>query len=140
MTTRFAHAALLVAVLAAAARGQAATDPNDLPNGVWRGWLQQAEMDSIRISMLVQHRDKHILMTMQGRSGVTYDMAGARVKNDVLTFDWALGLGSFFFCRMTRRDGKSFEGTCNDRNPGETGKPLRVWMIITPPDSGGGGD
>lgn len=107
----------------------------DMPDGTWRGWLQQTDQDSIRVSYVVRHSGKHILITMSGRSGVAYDMSGAHVKNDVLTFDWAMGLGSFLYCRLSRRDGRSFEGTCNDRSPGQAGKPVRVWMMMTPPDS-----
>ncbi|HEY3934040.1 MAG TPA: hypothetical protein VGL65_05420 [Gemmatimonadales bacterium] len=110
----------------------------DMVDGRWRGWLQEADEDSIRVSFAVQHTGKHILMVMSGRSGISYDMADIKVKNDVLTFDWAMGLNSFLFCRLTRRDGRSFEGTCNDRSPGETGKPVRVWMIMSPPDSAAG--
>jgi hypothetical protein len=107
-----------------------------MPDGTWGGWLQQADQDSIRVSYVVQHSGKHILITLRGRSGIVYDMSGARLKNDVLTFDWAMGLGSFLYCRLSRRDGRSFEGTCNDRSPGQTGKGIRVWLMMVPPDSG----
>jgi hypothetical protein len=108
---------------------------NTLPLGTWRGWLQQPDQDSIRVSYVVQKSGKHILITMTGRSGIAYDMSDAKVKNDVLTFDWVMGLGSSLYCRLTRRDGKSFEGLCNDRTPGQTGKGVRVWMMMTPTDS-----
>lgn len=108
---------------------------NSMPSGVWRGWLQQGENDSIRVSYQVQATGKHILITMRGRSGVSYDMADTKLKDDVLTFDWDLGLNSILFCRLSRRNGRDFEGICNDRSPGETGQPLRVWMLMTAPDS-----
>ena len=126
---------LLIAVAAGVTLAVAPASGQDMPDGRWRGWLQQTDQDSIRVSYLVQHSGKHILITLTGRSGTTYDMSGARVKNDVLTFDWAMGLGSFLYCRLTRRDGRSFEGTCNDRSPGTTGKGVRVWMMMTPPVS-----
>jgi hypothetical protein len=106
-----------------------------MPDGTWRGWLQQADQDSIRVSYLVQHSGRHILITLTGRSGIVYDMSGARLRDDVLTFDWAVGLGAFLYCRLSRRDGRTFEGTCNDRSPGPTGKGVRVWMMMTPPDT-----
>jgi len=106
-----------------------------MPDGTWRGWLQQADQDSIRVSYLVQHSGNHILITLTGRSGITYDMSGAKLRDDVLTFDWSVGLGAFLYCRLSRRDGRTFEGTCNDQSPGTTGKGVRVWMMMTPPDS-----
>ena len=110
-------------------------------NGTWRGWLMQTDQDSIAVSYAVSHYDKHLLITLRGRSGIIYDMSDAKVKNDVLTFDWPMGQNSTMYCRLTRRDGKSFEGTCNDRSPGETGKGVRVWMLMNPPaqDSTRGG-
>jgi hypothetical protein len=111
------------------ARGQ------EMPDGTWRGWLQQADQDSIRVSYFVQHSGKHILITLTGRSGIVYDMSDAKLRNDVLTFDWAMGLGAFLYCRLSRRDGRTFEGTCNDRSPGPTGKGVRVWLMMVPPDS-----
>lgn len=118
----------VVGLLLAAVPGRA----QDLRDGTWRGWLQQTDQDSIRVSYLVQHSGKHILITLTGRSGIQYDMSGVKLKNDVLTFDWAMGFGSFLYCRLSRRDGKSFEGTCNDRTPGATGKGIRVWLLMTP--------
>ena len=105
----------------------------DMGNGIWHGWLMQTGQDSIPVSYAVSHAGKHLLITLRGRSGIIYDMSDAKVKNDVLTFDWPMGLGSSLYCRLTRRDGKSFEGTCNDRSPGQTGRGIRVWMLITPP-------
>ncbi|HEY4321971.1 MAG TPA: hypothetical protein VGM77_12440 [Gemmatimonadales bacterium] len=105
----------------------------DMMDGRWRGWLQQPDQDSIRVSYDVQHVGKHIVITLTGRSGVTYDMAGAKVKNDVLTFDWNTGPASFLYCRLSRRDGMTFEGICNDRSPGETGSGIHLWMMMTPP-------
>lgn len=124
------------AILAAIAlAGPPPAAGQDMRDGTWRGWLQQRDQDSIRVSFAVQHSGKDILITMSGRSGVTYDMAGVRLKNDVLTFDWSMGLGSFLYCRLSRRDGRTFEGTCNDRSPGQTGRQVRVWIMMTPPDS-----
>jgi hypothetical protein len=113
----------------------------DMSDGTWHGWLMQTDQDSIRVSYAVSHYDKHLLITLRGRSGIIYDMSDAKVKDDVLTFDWLMGGGSWLYCRLTRRDGRSFEGTCNDRAPGPTGKGLRVWMLMTPPgrDSTRGG-
>jgi hypothetical protein len=105
----------------------------DMRDGVWRGWLQQTDEDSIAVTYAISHYDKHLLITLRGRSGVTYDMSGARVKNDILTFDWPMAINSAMYCRLTRRDGKSFEGTCNDHSPGFSGKPVRVWMLMNPP-------
>ena len=113
--------------------------PNDMHNGTWTGWLLQKDQDSIEVTYAVSHYDKHILITLRGRSGILYDMSDAKVKNDVLTFDWPMSTNSNLYCRLTRRDGKSFEGTCNDRSPGDVGKPVRVWMLMNPPDSGRGG-
>jgi hypothetical protein len=106
----------------------------DMRDGIWRGWLMQTGQDSIQVTYKVSHYDKHLLITLRGRSGVIYDMSDAKVKNDVLTFDWPMGMSSAMYCRLTRRDGASFEGTCNDRTPAETtGKGIRVWMLMNPP-------
>jgi hypothetical protein len=112
---------------------RAAAQETDMRNGTWRGWLLQPDQDSIPVSYAVSHYDKHLLITLRGRSGIVYDMSGAKVKDDVLTFDWPMGAGADLYCRLTRRDGKSFEGTCNDRSPGATGQALRVWMLMNPP-------
>ena len=134
---------LLGAALAApgtvCAQQQPPPPPLDMRNGTWRGWLLQKDQDSIQVTYAISHYDKHLLITLRGRSGVMYDMADAKVKDDVLTFDWPMGGGSNMFCRLTRRDGKSFEGTCNDRSPGTMGSGVRVWMLMNPPDSGRGG-
>jgi len=126
---------LAVAILMATVTPRRGVAQNTMPLGTWRGWLQQPDQDSIRVSYLVQKSGKHLLITMTGRSGIAYDMSDAKVKNDVLTFDWVMGLGSSMYCRLTRRDGKSFEGLCNDRTPGQSGKGVRVWMMMTPTDS-----
>lgn len=111
----------------------------DMRDGTWRGWLLQKDQDSIQVTYAVSHYQKHLLITLRGRSGIMYDMADAKVKDDVLTFDWPMGAGSTIICRLTRRDGKSFEGTCSDRSPGAVGNGVRVWMLMNPPDSGRGG-
>ena len=105
----------------------------DMRNGTWRGWLLQPDQDSIPVSYAVSHYAKHLLITLRARSGVSYDMSDATVRDDILTFDWPMGFSSVLDCRLTRRDGKSFEGTCNDRSPGQTGKGIRVWMLMNPP-------
>ncbi len=123
-----------VVMLARPASAQA----NQMPNGLWHGWLQQPDQDSIRVSYDVSHSGKHILITMRGRSGVNYEMDDAKVKHNVLTFDWDLGMSSILSCRLSRRNGRDFEGVCDDRSPGETGEPVHVWMLMTAPDSSGG--
>jgi hypothetical protein len=133
----FAVCTLMISMVIALPHRAVAQD--DMKNGTWRGWLLQQDQDSIQVTYAITHYDKHLLITLRGRSGITYDMVGAKVKDDVLTFDWPMGLTSTMFCRLTRRDGKSFEGTCNDRSPGPVGKPTRVWMLMNPPDSGRGG-
>jgi hypothetical protein len=112
------------------AAAQAATD---MGNGIWRGWLMQTDQDSIPVSYAVSHYDRHLLITLRGRSGIIYDMSDAKVRDDVLSFDWPMGGGTDLYCRLTRRDGRSFEGTCNDRSPGVSGKGIRVWMLMNPP-------
>ena len=124
----------ILAVTLAAGATHGATAQNSLPVGRWRGVIQQTGQDSIRVTFAVQKSGKNILITMSGRSGITYDMSGVKLKADVLTFDWYMGLNSFLYCRLSRRDGRSFEGICNDRSPGTTG-PVRVWMMMTPTDS-----
>ena len=121
------------------AQPRRATAQEDMRNGTWRGWLLQQDEDSIQVTYAVSHNDKHLIIMLRGRSGIMYDMSDAKVKNDVLTFDWPMGANSTLYCRLTRRDGKSFEGTCNDRTPGEVGKPVRVWMLMNPPEAGRGG-
>jgi len=126
---------LTAPLLGAGAQTTPPTTPIDMRNGTWHGWLLQKDQDSIEVTYAVSHYDKHLLITLRGRSGIMYDMSDAKVKNDVLTFDWPMGLNSNLYCLLTRRDGKSFEGTCNDRSPGEVGKPVRVWMLMNPPDT-----
>lgn len=135
--TRVTTALLLLLGTVAVAqpvRGQV----NQISNGTWHGWLQQPDQDSIRVSYAVSHSGKHILITMRGRSGIVYDMDDAKVRHNVLTFDWDLGLGSILSCRLSRRNGRDFEGVCDDRSPGDTGQPVHVWMLMTAPDSGQG--
>jgi len=131
----FAAVALCAGLCAPALAQSQAPQTVDMVNGTWRGWLLQTGEDSIRVSYDISHYNKHLLITLRGRSGITYDMSDAKVKDDVLTFDWVMGMNTNMFCRLTRRDGKSFEGTCNDHSPGPVGKPIRVWMLMNPPDS-----
>lgn len=129
--TMLACGALCAVMMAQPARATA--QATDMRDGTWRGWLMQTDQDSIQVTYAVSHYDKHLLITLRGRSGVIYDMSDAKVKDDVLTFDWPMGMSSSLYCRLTRRDGKSFEGTCNDRTPGQSGKGIRVWMLMNPP-------
>jgi hypothetical protein len=145
MRRRFFGLVLLTIVSACSHTQQPVTAAGiapDMVNGTWRGWLLPTGEDSIRVTYDVSHYKEHLLITLRGRSGLIYDMSGAKVKNDVLTFDWPMGLNSNMFCRLTRRDGKTFEGTCNDHSPGPVGKPIRVWMLMNPParDSSRTGD
>ena len=132
---RKVFAASAIACAIALAHANRAVAQEDMRNGTWRGWLLQQDQDSVQVTYAVSHYDKHLLITLTGRSGIIYEMSDAKVKNDVLTFDWPMGLNSMMYCRLTRRDGKSFEGTCNDHSPGPVGKPLRVWMLMNPPEA-----
>ena len=104
--------------------------------GLWRGWIQMVNADSVRVTFMVETRGKDIYLTMRSRNGGDYGMGDVKLKDDVLTFTWALGVGSFLPCRLVRRDGRSFDGECNDRRPSpQDGKTLKVWMTMIPPDT-----
>jgi hypothetical protein len=138
MQIRLAVAACAVVIASTAAlSAQKSPEQQQMVDGRWRGWIQQADEDSIRVTYDVQHSGKHILITMNGRSGITYDMAGVKLKDDVLTFDWSTGVNSFLYCRLSRRDGATFEGVCDDHSPGMSGKPVHLWMIMSPPGTKG---
>lgn len=55
-------------------------------------------------------------------------------------FGWWLNVNSMLSCRLTRRDGKSFNGECNDRAIGQSGKPLKMWINMAPPDTASNGN
>jgi hypothetical protein len=134
---RYLMAVAAVGTIAATGTAQSKGSESDMIDGIWHGWIQQTDQDSIAVRYDVHHWKKYLLITMQGRSGINYDMSDVTVKNDVATFEWGMGLGSFLYCRLSRRDGKTFEGTCDDRSPGESGKPVHVWITMSPPDGRG---
>ncbi len=122
--------------LATAPRPCAAQQHPDIALGVWHGWLVRGEDDSTRVLFDVEtDRKQHLYITMRARNSPDYGMSGVKLKNDVLTFDWYVGLDAVLQCRLSRRGGPSFDGTCIDRTPGEDGQPIKVWLDMSPPDS-----
>ena len=106
--------------------------PEFLKPGRWRGWIQQIDQDSTRVSYDVNNDGKHNLITLIGRSGAVYDMSEIKLKDDVLQFLWYLNSASMLNCRLARRDGITFHGECNDRSAGQSGKWMKVWISMAP--------
>ncbi|HEX3928721.1 MAG TPA: hypothetical protein VHW65_12070 [Gemmatimonadales bacterium] len=128
---------LTAALLAAPLVRVSAQAPPDLKLGVWRGWIMQEGQDSVRAQFDVEADKKHLYVTMRTRGSADYGMAGVKLKNDVLTFEWYVGAGGDLYCRLSRHGGVGFDGDCIDRRPGPTGQPVKVWMNMMPPrDSG----
>jgi hypothetical protein len=103
--------------------------------GVWHGWLTRGTDDSTRVLLDVEADKKHLYITMRARNSPDYGMSGVKLKDDVLTFDWYVGLNAVLQCRLSRRGGPGFDGMCIDRTPGADGKQLKVWLNMMPPDS-----
>jgi hypothetical protein len=119
-------------LLLPAARPLPAQTPAIAP-GVWRGYLMWSENDSLPVRFLVQVKGKDIWITMRSRNNPDYGMGDIKLKNEVLTFSWALGAGTFLQCRLSRRGGPSFDGLCKDSPLGSQGKPINVLISMRPP-------
>ncbi len=136
--TRMSLSAMLaagMALLAATAQPAAAQQHPDITLGVWHGWLVRGEDDSTRVQFDVAADKKHLYITMRARNSPDYGMSGVKLKDDVLTFDWYIGLNAVLQCRLSRRGGPTFDGLCIDRTPGEDGQQVKVWLDMSPPDS-----
>ncbi len=137
-TSRMPLVALLVAsvaMLAGTPRPAAAQQHPDMALGIWHGWLTQQTDDSTRVLFDVEADKKHLYITMRARNSADYGMSGVKLRDNVLTFDWYLGLNSVLQCRLSRRGGPTFDGMCIDRMPGQDGRQVRVWLNMSPPDS-----
>ena len=127
---------LLLAASAAAQQPASAT----MITGVWRGWVMQPDEDSLRVSFLVEQKGKNITIVLRSPNNPDYGMGDVKLKDDVLTFSWAMGGGSFLLCRLSRRGAPGFDGQCQDGRLDSQGGRNRIFMNMAPPRSGGRGD
>jgi len=127
---------LLLTVGAAAQQAASAT----MVTGVWRGWVMQPDDDSLRVSFLVEQKGKNITIVLRSPNNPDYGMGDVKLKDDVLTFSWAMGQGSVLLCRLSRRGGPGFDGQCQDGRLDSQGGRNRIFMNMAPPRIGGRGD
>ncbi len=101
--------------------------------GVWHGWVVQPDEDSLKVSFQVEQKGKKITIVLRSPNNPDYGMSDVRIKDDVLTFSWAMGQGSFLLCRLSRRGGPAFDGQCQDARLDSQGGRNRIFMNMTPP-------
>lgn len=130
---RWAAWGTLLAAPAAWAQRPDTAQASTLQPGVWNGWLRWADDDSLRAQFLVEVKGKDIWITMRSRNNPDFGMGDIRLKDEVLTFNWALGAGTTLQCRLSRRGGPGFDGLCTDGAIGSHEKPLRVLINMRPP-------
>lgn len=123
---------LLCSALLVAAPLAAQQSPG-MVSGAWRGWVLRPEVDSIRATFFVDARGKHISILMRTPNNPDYGMSDVKLKDDVLTFTWAMGLGSLLSCRLSRRGGTFFDGLCLDTHLDDNGHQARLFMSMYPP-------
>ena len=109
-------------------------------SGVWHGWVLQPDEDSLNVTFVVAQKGKNITITLRSPNNPDYDMSDVKLKDDVLTFSWVMGQGSFLLCRLSRRGGPGFDGQCQDGRLDSQGGRNRVFMNMTPPHDGGHSD
>ena len=127
---------LFGAARAAAQQSASAT----LAPGVWHGWVLQPDEDSLNVTFIVTQKGKNITITLRSPNNPDYDMSDVKLKDDVLTFSWVMGQGSFLLCRLSRRGGPGFDGQCQDGRLDSQGGRNRVFMNMAPPRADGRGD
>lgn len=131
-------ALLLALAIPAPAAGQLPASSTML-SGSWHGWILQPDEDSIRVTWQVEQQGRSITIVLRSRDNPDYGMGDVKLKNDVLTFSWAMGQGSFLTCRLSRRGSPNFDGTCEDARRDSQGGRNKVFVNMTPPRPGGRG-
>lgn len=142
MTTRRCAVPLicsLTLLLAASATAQQPASATMI-TGVWHGWVLQPDEDSLQVTFVVAQKGKNITITLRSPNNPDYDMSDVKLKDDVLTFSWVMGQGSFLLCRLSRRGGPGFDGQCQDGRLDSQGGRNRVFMNMAPPGGGGYND
>ena len=133
-------AALLVLSLAvmvtASARAQQPASAS-MVTGEWTGWVLQPDEDSLKVSFFVEQQGKHYTILMRAPNNPDYGMSDVKLKDDVLTFSWVMGQGSFLLCRLSRRGGPGFDGQCQDGRLDSQGGRNRIFMNMSPPRASG---
>ena len=133
-------AALLVLALALLKTASApAQQPASatMVTGEWTGWVLQPDEDSLKVSFFVDRQGKHYTILMRAPNNPDYGMSDVKLKDDVLTFSWVMGQGSFLLCRLSRRGGPGFDGQCQDGQRDSQGGRNRIFMNMTPPRASG---
>ncbi len=125
--------ALLVTARARAQQPASAT----MVTGEWTGWVLQPDEDSLKVSFVVEQQGKHYTIMMRAPNNPDYGMSDVKLKDDVLTFSWVMGQGSFLLCRLSRRGGPGFDGQCQDGRLDSQGGRNRIFMNMTPPRASG---
>lgn len=139
MTTRRCAVPLICALTLLLAASATAQQPASatMVTGVWHGWVLQPDEDSLQVTFVVAQKGKNITITLRSPNNPDYDMSDVKLKDDVLTFSWVMGQGSFLLCRLSRRGGPGFDGQCQDGRLDSQGGRNRVFMNMAPPRDGG---
>ncbi len=109
-------------------------------SGLWRGWVLQPDEDSLRVTFLIEQKGKNLTIVLRSPNNPDYGMGDIKLKDDVLTFNWAMGQGSVLLCRLSRRGSPGFDGQCQDGRLDSQGGRNRIFMNMAPPRAGGRGD
>jgi hypothetical protein len=110
-----------------------------MESGTWRGWVLRQDEDSLRVTWAVQQKGKSITIELRAPGNPDYGMSDVKLKDDVLTFSWAMGQGSILVCRLSRRGSPGFDGTCQDAVRDSQGARDKLFVNMTPPRVGGRG-
>ena len=126
--------------MAMAAPADAQIPPSAMmASGTWRGWILQPDEDSHRVTYSVVQKGKSITIELRSPNNPDYGMGDVKLKDDVLTFSWAMGQGSILLCRLSRRGSPGFDGTCQDARFDSQGGRNKLFISMTPPRTGGRG-
>jgi hypothetical protein len=131
--------ALMLAPVATTSLRAQLPPSSTIASGVWRGWMVRAEGDSVRVSYVVTQKGKSITIELHSPNNPDYGMSDVKLKDDVLTFSWALGQESVLLCRLSRRGGPGFDGICQAARRDSQGALSRLFINMDPPRTGGRG-
>ncbi len=129
---RFLPFLLVTALVPALATAQLPAT-SSIASGSWRGWILSEDVDSVQATWIVQQKGKDITITLRSPNNPDYGMSDVKLKDDVLTFSWAMGQGSVLVCRLSRRGSPKFDGTCQDARLDSQGGRNKVFVTMTPP-------
>ena len=127
----FVLATMLVPALATAQLPGASS----ISSGTWRGWILSEDADSVPASWIVQQKGKSVTIVLRSPNNPDYGMGDVKLKDDVLSFSWSMGLGSVLVCRLSRRGSPQFDGTCQDARLDSQGGRNKLLVNMTPPRS-----